>query len=217
MMRNYKINASLLSADFARLGEDTHAVLAAGVDAIHLDVMDNHFVPNLTVGPLVCKSLRQYGIIADINVHLMAKPIDNLIVDFAKAGATSIIFHREAVENVVKTIDYVHQNNCRVGIALKPETELNSIDEILEKIDLILIMTVQPGFAGQKFMPQMLAKIMSLKKRIAERKLAVQLAIDGGIKINNIGEVASAGGDTFVVGSAIFDEDHYEKVVTNMR
>jgi ribulose-phosphate 3-epimerase len=216
-MRNYQISASLLSADFARLGEDAQSVIDAGADMLHLDAMDNHFVPNLTVGPLVCAALHRYGIQADINVHLMAKPIDRLIVDFAKAGATSIIFHPEASEHVDRSLVLIRKEGCKAGLALKHETTLHCLEDVFDKINMILVMSVNPGFAGQTFIPSALDKIKQVRNLISASGRDVLLAVDGGIKTKNIGQIAQAGADIFVAGSAIFNQPDYAKVIAEMR
>lgn len=216
-MQDYKIAPSLLSADFARLGEEAQSVIDAGGDKLHFDAMDNHFVPNLTVGPVVCAALRHYGIKADINVHLMAKPIDRLIVDFAKAGATDITFHLEATDHIENSLILIRNLGCKVGIALKPETTWHCLENILEKIDLILVLSVNPGFGGQTFIPSTLDKISQIRNLISVSGRDIRLAVDGGIKIENIARIAEAGADTFVAGSAIFDQPDYAKVIAAMR
>lgn len=216
-MQNYAISASLLSADFARLGEDAQKVLAAGADMLHLDVMDNHYVPNLTVGPLVCQSLRHYGIDKPIDVHLMVKPVNSLITAFAKAGATYITFHPEATDNIRTSIDLVKTHHCKPGLALNPETPLSAIEPYLAEIDLILIMSVNPGFAGQSFIPSSLEKLKKCRELISRTGKNIRLSIDGGIKVANISEVASAGADTFVSGSGIFGHSDYKKMIDDMR
>lgn len=215
-MQNYLILPSLLSADFARLGEEADAVIDAGADMLHLDVMDNHYVPNLTVGPLVCEALRKYGIKVPIDVHLMVKPVDQLIVDFANAGASNITFHPEASEHVDRSLTLIRKNGCKAGLALNPATGLECLEYVLDKIDLVLVMSVNPGFGGQSFIPSALDKISALKKLISSRDLNIRIAVDGGIKIENIGEVARAGADSFVAGSAIFNHD-YAEVIAEMR
>jgi ribulose-phosphate 3-epimerase len=211
------IAPSILSADFARLGEEVDAVLEAGADWVHFDVMDNHFVPNLTIGPMVCKALRDYGVTAPIDVHLMVKPIDNLIEDFAKAGATYITFHPEASDHVDRSLQLVKNHGCKTGLALNPETSLNLLDNCWDKLDMVLLMSVNPGFAGQGFIPTVMDKISALRKTIDQKKLNIRLEVDGGIKLDNIAEVANAGADTFVSGSGIFGESSYQDVISKMR
>jgi ribulose-phosphate 3-epimerase len=211
------IAPSILSANFARLGEEVDAVLAAGADIIHFDVMDNHYVPNLTIGPLVCEALRKHGVKAPIDVHLMVKPVDRIIPDFAKAGASIISFHPEASEHVDRTIALIRENGCQPGLVFNPATPLNYLDHTLDQIDLVLIMSVNPGFGGQKFIPGALAKLKEVRRRIDERGRPVRLEIDGGVKADNIGEIARAGADTFVAGSAIFSEKDYGAVIGAMR
>jgi ribulose-phosphate 3-epimerase len=211
------IAPSILSADFARLGEEVDAVLEAGADWIHFDVMDNHFVPNLTIGPMVCKALRDYGVTAPIDVHLMVKPIDNLIEDFAKAGATYITFHPEASDHVDRSLQLVKNHGCKTGLVLNPETSLNLLDNCWDKLDMVLLMSVNPGFGGQDFIPSVLDKISALRKTIDQKKLNIRLEVDGGIKLDNIAEVANAGADTFVSGSGIFGESSYQDVISKMR
>lgn len=216
-MQNYKIAASLLSADFARLGEEAQSVIDAGADVLHLDAMDNHFVPNFTVGPLVCAALRHYGIKASVNIHLMAEPIDRLIVDFANAGATGIIFHQEASEDVDRSLDLIREQGCKVGLALKPETTLDCLEDVFDKIDMILVMSVHPGFAGQTFIPSTLDKIKQVRKLISESGRDIRLAVDGGVKTTNIAQIAQAGAEVFVAGSAIFNQPDYAEVIAEMR
>jgi ribulose-phosphate 3-epimerase len=211
------IAPSILSADFARLGEEVRAVLDAGADLIHFDVMDNHYVPNLTVGPLVCEALRKYGISAPLDVHLMVKPVDRIIPDFAKAGATYISFHPEASEHVDRTIELIREQGCRPGLVLNPATPLNCLDHTLRKLDLVLLMSVNPGFGGQKFIPGVLDKVRAVRKLIDAQGLATRLEIDGGVKVDNIGEIARAGADTFVAGSAIFGARDYAATLSAMR
>jgi ribulose-phosphate 3-epimerase len=214
-MSDYLIAPSLLSADFARLGEEAVNVLKAGGDVLHLDVMDNHYVPNLTVGPLVCAALRKYGIAAPIDVHLMVKPVDRLIEDFAKAGATYISFHPEASEHVDRSLDLIRKLGCKAGLVLNPSTTLQCLEYVLDKIDLVLIMSVNPGFGGQKFIPATLEKLQKARALLAGRD--IRLAIDGGIKTDNIASVAKAGADMFIAGSAIFTESNYVAVINAMR
>lgn len=211
------IAPSILSADFAKLGAEVEAVLAAGADLVHFDVMDNHYVPNLTVGPLVCAALRQHGIVAPIDVHLMARPVDQLVVDFARAGATWISFHPEASEHVDRTLRLIREHGCRPGLVLNPATPLAWLDHTLEQLDLVLVMSVNPGFAGQNFLPQSLSKIAALRERIDRSGREVRLAVDGGIKVDNIAAVAAAGADTFVAGSAIFGSGDYAAALRAMR
>ncbi len=216
-MPSHKISASILSADFARLGEDVEKVLAAGSDTIHFDVMDNHFVPNLTIGPLVCRALREHGIKAPIDVHLMVKPVDHLIVEFAKAGASFISFHPEASQDVHHSLQLIREHGCKAGLALNPETPLTHLESVLDNIDFVLIMSVNPGFAGQRFMPESLAKIKATKKILTQAKHAISLAVDGGVKLDNIKAIADAGADTFVMGSAIFKTNDYQETIKQLR
>ncbi len=211
------IAPSILSADFARLGDEVEAVLAAGADSIHFDVMDNHYVPNLTIGPLVCEALRKRGIKAPIDVHLMVKPVDRIIPDFAKAGATWITFHPEASEHVDRSLGLIRDLGCRPGLVFNPATPLNWLDHVIDKVDMILLMSVNPGFGGQAFIPETLAKIKAVRARIAASGREIRLEVDGGIKIDNIGEVARAGADTFVAGSAIFGAADYRATIAKMR
>ena len=211
------IAPSILSADFARLGEEVDAVLEAGADWVHFDVMDNHYVPNLTIGPMVCKALRDYGITAPIDVHLMVKPVDSLIEDFAKAGATFITFHPEASDHVDRSLQLVKSFGCKTGLVLNPETSLDSLDSCWDRLDMVLLMSVNPGFGGQDFIPSVLDKISVLRKAIDQKKLNIRLEVDGGIKLDNIAEVANAGADTFVSGSGIFGEKSYQDVISKMR
>ena len=211
------IAPSILSADFARLGAEVEAVLEAGTDLIHFDVMDNHYVPNLTVGPLVCEALRRHGIVAPIDVHLMVRPVDRLVVDFARAGATWITFHPEASEHVDRTIGLIREHGCRPGLVLNPATPLSWLDHTLDKIDMVLVMSVNPGFAGQAFIPQSLAKLRALRERIDAAGREIRLEVDGGIKVDNIAAAAAAGADTFVAGSAIFGSADYAATVRAMR
>jgi ribulose-phosphate 3-epimerase len=216
-MHNYLLAPSLLSADFARLGEEARDVLAAGADMLHLDVMDNHYVPNLTVGPLVCEALRNYGITAPIDVHLMTKPVDRLIADFAKAGASNITFHPEASEHVDRSLDLIRHHGCKAGLALNPATSLHHLEYVWDKLDLILMMSVNPGFGGQHFIPATMEKLAKARQLIEASGCAIRLAIDGGIKIENIAEVAKAGADMFIAGSAIFTQPDYASVIAAMR
>lgn len=211
------IAPSLLSADFARLGDDANAVLAAGADWLHFDVMDNHYVPNLTIGPLVCSALRKHGITAPIDVHLMVKPVDRIIPDFAKAGASLISFHPEASEHIDRTIQLIKDNGCQAGLVFNPATPLHYLDWVLDKLDLVLIMSVNPGFGGQSFIPTALDKLRAVRERIDRSGKPIRLQVDGGVKIDNIGQIAAAGADTFVAGSAVFGQPDYRAVIDAMR
>lgn len=208
---------SILSADFARLGEEVDAVLTAGADWVHFDVMDNHYVPNLTIGPMVCSALRDYGVNAPIDVHLMVKPVDSLIEDFAKAGATYITFHPEASDHVDRSLQLVKKYGCKTGLVLNPSTSLNLLENCWDKLDMVLLMSVNPGFGGQNFIPSVLDKISTLRQSIDDKNLNIRLEVDGGIKLDNIAEVSKAGADTFVSGSAIFGEKNYREVISKMR
>jgi len=210
------IAPSILSADFARLGEEVDAVLKAGADIIHFDVMDNHYVPNLTVGPLVCEALRNYGIKAPLDVHLMVTPVDRIVPDFAAAGATYIQFHPEATEHIDRTIELIRENGCKPGLVFNPATPLDYLDYTLEKIEVVLIMSVNPGFGGQKFIPSALRKIAEVRRRIDESGRDVRLEVDGGVKVDNIKAIAEAGADTFVAGSAIFGSKDYAATIRQM-
>ncbi len=216
-MKPYLIAPSLLSANFAKLGEDATAVIEAGADMLHLDVMDNHYVPNLTFGPLICEALRKYGIKAPLDVHLMTRPVDRLITEFANAGATHITFHPEASDHVERSLSLVRKHGCKAGLALNPATTLNCLEYVMDKVDIVLIMSVNPGFGGQTFIPSILDKIRQLRVLIDESNRDIRLAVDGGIKSDNIAQVANAGADMFIAGSAIFHHSDYKAVITNMR
>ena len=211
------IAPSILSADFARLGEDTAAALAAGGDWVHFDVMDNHYVPNLTIGPMVLQSLRKYGITAPIDVHLMVKPVDRIVPDFARAGASMISFHPEASEHIDRSIGLIRESGCKAGLVFNPATSLDCLDYVLDKLDHVLIMSVNPGFGGQKFIPMALEKLRVVRRMIDERGLPVRLQVDGGVTAENIGAIAAAGADTFVAGSAIFHARDYRAEIAAMR
>jgi len=215
--REHWIAPSILSADFARLGEEVDAVLAAGADLIHFDVMDNHYVPNLTIGPLVCEALRKHGVKAPIDVHLMVKPVDRIIPDFAAAGATYISIHPEATEHVDRSLQLIREHGCKAGLVFNPATPLDWLDHTLGKLDLVLIMSVNPGFGGQKFIPTALRKLREARERIDASGRNVRLEIDGGVKVDNIGEIARAGADMFVAGSAIFGAKDYAATIKAMR
>ena len=210
------IAPSILSADFARLGEEVDAVVAAGAEWIHFDVMDNHYVPNLTIGPLICEALRKHGVKAPIDVHLMVKPVDRIVPDFAKAGATNISFHPEASEHIDRTIQLIKASGCTAGLVFNPATPLSYLDYVLEKIDLVLLMSVNPGFGGQSFIASALDKLREVRERIDRSGRVIRLEIDGGVKADNIGEIARAGADTFVAGSAIFSEKDYRAIIAKM-
>ena len=216
-MKPYLIAPSILSADLARLGEEVENVLKCGGDVVHFDVMDNHYVPNLTFGPVVCKALRDYGITAPIDVHLMVKPVDRIIPDFAKAGASYITFHPEASEHIDRTLQLIRDNGCKSGLVFNPATPLSYLDYVIDKVDIILLMSVNPGFGGQSFIPTTLEKLKQARKRIDESGLDIRLEVDGGVKASNIAEIARAGADMFVAGSAIFDQPDYKKVIDEMR
>ncbi|MDX1434475.1 MAG: ribulose-phosphate 3-epimerase [Gammaproteobacteria bacterium] len=216
-MHQALIAPSILSADFARLGEDVRAVLDAGADIVHFDVMDNHYVPNLTIGPLVCEALRRYGITAPIDVHLMVKPVDRIIPDFARAGATWITFHPEASEHVDRSLALVRDQGCKSGLVFNPATPLTHLSHVMDKVDMVLIMSVNPGFGGQSFIPEALAKLREARALIDRSGYDIRLEIDGGVKVENIGEIAAAGADTFVAGSAIFGSSDYRATIAAMR
>jgi len=216
-MQTPVIAPSILSADFARLGDEVSAVLAAGADWVHFDVMDNHYVPNLTIGPLVCEALRKHGITAPIDVHLMVEPVDRIVPDFARAGASMISFHPEASRHVDRTIQLINAEGCQAGLVLNPATPLSVLDYTLEKLDLVLVMSVNPGFGGQSFIDSTLAKIEAIRRRIDAIGRPIRLEVDGGVKVDNIRRIASAGADTFVAGSAIFGASDYADVVRRMR
>jgi len=215
--KDYIIAPSILSADFSRLGEEVDSVLRAGADWVHFDVMDNHYVPNLTIGPMVCQSLRDYGITAPIDVHLMVKPVDQLIKSFSKAGATYITFHPEASDDVDRSLDLIKDNGCKAGLVLNPDISIEVLDGFLDKLDMILLMSVFPGFGGQEFIDSVLDKVTKMRSIINENNLKTRLEIDGGIKLENIREVADAGADTFVSGSAVFGEPDYSEIIQKMR
>ena len=211
------IAPSILSADFARLGEEVDNVLKAGADWVHFDVMDNHYVPNLTIGPLVCSALRKHGVTAPIDVHLMVKPVDRIVPDFAEAGATLISFHPEASNHVHRTIQLIKSHGCKAGLVLNPATPVDALDWVLEDLDMVLLMSVNPGFGGQAFIPSALDKLRAVRKKIDASGKSIRLEIDGGVKADNIGEIAAAGADTFVAGSAIFNAPDYQQVIAKMR
>lgn len=221
-MANFKLAPSILSADFAKLGEEVDNVLASGAEIVHFDVMDNHYVPNLTIGPLVCEALRKHGVSADIDVHMMVKPVDRIIPDFAKAGATYITFHPEASEHVDRSLQLIRDNGCKSGLVFNPATPLSHLDYVLDKVDMILIMSVNPGFGGQSFIPAAMEKLAACRKLIDESGRDIRLEIDGGVKVDNIADIARAGADTFVAGSGIFgfgkdsDPNRYDTIVGQM-
>ncbi len=216
-MPNYLIAPSILSADFARLGEEVDNVLACGADIVHFDVMDNHYVPNLTIGPLVCEALRKHGVTADIDVHLMVKPVDRIIPDFAKAGASYITFHPEASEHVDRSLQLIQNEGCKSGLVFNPATPLDVLNYVIDKVDMVLLMSVNPGFGGQSFIPSTLDKLRQARKIIDESGRNIRLEIDGGVKVDNIREIAEAGADTFVAGSAIFNTSDYRATIDAMR
>ncbi|MCB1878335.1 MAG: ribulose-phosphate 3-epimerase [Chromatiales bacterium] len=216
-MAEYLIAPSILSANFAKLGEEVDNVLAAGADIVHFDVMDNHYVPNLTIGPLVCDALRSHGVTAPIDVHLMVKPVDRIIPDFAKAGATYITFHPEASDHIDRSLSLVRDSGCKSGLVFNPATPLDYLKYVMDKVDMILLMSVNPGFGGQKFIPGTLDKLREARRLINESGREIRLEIDGGVKADNIREIAAAGADTFVAGSAIFSEPDYKAIIDRMR
>ncbi len=217
MKQSTVIAPSILSADFARLGEDVTAVLDAGADWVHFDVMDNHYVPNLTIGPMVCQALRNYGITAPIDVHLMVEPVDEIIPQFAEAGASLISFHPEASRHVDRTIQLIHDQGCKAGLVLNPATPIEQLEWVLDQLDLVLLMSVNPGFGGQSFIPYILDKLRKVRDLIDQSGREIRLEIDGGVKVNNIADIAAAGADTFVSGSAIFGSDSYQATISQMK
>ena len=211
------IAPSILSADFAKLGEEVDNVLASGADIVHFDVMDNNYVPNLTIGPLVCDALRSHGVTAPIDVHLMVKPVDRIIPDFAKAGASYITFHPEASEHIDRTVALIKEQGGKAGLVFNPATPLHYLDHVIDQLDMVLLMSVNPGFGGQSFIPSSLEKLRVVRKMIDDKNLSTRLEIDGGVKTDNIRDIASAGADTFVAGSAIFNTDNYKSTIDAMR
>ena len=216
-MKTALIAPSILSADFARLGEEVDNVLVAGADIVHFDVMDNHYVPNLTIGPLVCEALRNHGVTAPIDVHLMVKPVDRIIPDFAKAGASYITFHPEASEHIDRSLGLIKELGCKAGLVFNPATPLSYLDHVMDKLDVILLMSVNPGFGGQSFIPSTLDKLRAVRQRIDASGFDIRLEVDGGVKIDNIGDIAAAGADMFVAGSAIFNTEDYAETIAEMR
>ena len=222
-MSDYQLAPSILSANFARLGEEVDNVIASGADIVHFDVMDNHYVPNLTIGPLVCEALRNHGVSAPIDVHLMVKPVDRIIPDFAKAGASYITFHPEASEHIDRSLSLIRESGCKAGLVFNPATSLSYLDHVIDKVDMILLMSVNPGFGGQSFIPSTLDKLRQVRKIVDNSGLDIRLEVDGGVKVDNIAEIAAAGADTFVSGSGIFgfdsegDSNRYDSIVAKMR
>lgn len=216
-MQPFVIAPSILSADFARLGEDVERVLEAGADTVHFDVMDNHYVPNLTIGPMVCTALRKYGISAPIDVHLMVKPVDRIIGDFIEAGASYITFHPEASEHIDRSLQLIKEGGCKAGLVFNPATSLDALKYVLDKVDMVLLMSVNPGFGGQSFIPGTLDKLREARELIDASGLPIRLQVDGGVNVNNIKQIAQAGADTFVAGSAIFNAPDYAQVISAMR
>ena len=217
MKQDNFIAPSILSADFAKLGEEVDNVLVAGADIVHFDVMDNHYVPNLTIGPLVCEALRNHGVTAPIDVHLMVKPVDRIIPDFASAGASFITFHPEASEHIDRTINLIKESGCKAGLVFNPATPLHHLDHVIDQLDMVLLMSVNPGFGGQSFIPHTLEKLRAVRNLIDSKGLQTRLEIDGGVKIDNIREIAASGADTFVAGSAIFNTENYKNTIDQMR
>ena len=216
-MADYKIAPSILSADFANLGRDVDQVLKDGADIVHFDVMDNHYVPNLTIGPMVCKALRNHGVTAPIDVHLMVSPVDRMIAEFIEAGASYITFHPEASDHIDRSLQMIKDAGCKAGLVFNPATPLHYLDHVMDKMDMILLMSVNPGFGGQKFIPGTLTKLKQVRKLIDDSGLDIRLEVDGGVGVKNIREIAAAGADTFVAGSAIFGAENYKQVIDDMR